>query len=140
MVEIDIVVRATGAEIPPTQLVKMAMDTVWKLFSGPENARLCVVFMNQAEHCALHNEFLNDPSATDVMAFPYQDEDLFGEILVNVEMAAACAAEHQQTIAEEVLLYIVHGGLHLIGFDDTCESTRKEMRDAEKQVMRALSN
>jgi probable rRNA maturation factor len=138
MVDIDIVVRAEGAEIPATESVQEAVNITWKLFSGPENARLCIVFLNQKEHCEMHDQFLNDPSATDVMAFPYHDDDLFGEILVNLEMAAARAAEHNHTVLKEALLYIVHGALHLIGFDDTCESTRKQMRSAENQVLRAL--
>jgi len=115
------------------------LQRAWQLFDGPYQAFVEVVWMAQAEHCAVHGKFLNDPSPTDVMAFPYGDEDLFGEILVNLDMAADQAKRRHLPIQQEVELYVVHGALHLLGFDDQDEPSRAAMRAAEKRVLAELS-
>ncbi|MCH2102277.1 MAG: rRNA maturation RNase YbeY [Planctomycetes bacterium] len=130
-------VRATHDPLLTVQQVKDAVCKVWEIEKGP-NARVEVVLMDEEEHAQLHGEFLRDPSATDVMAFPYGDDDCFGELLVNVEMAARVAAEHEHTPEQECALYVVHGCLHLLGYDDHEEEGRLEMRAAELRVMQAL--
>lgn len=130
--------RGQQESLLSVQQVRNAVRKVWEMEKGPKNVRVEVVLMDEQEHCDLHAEFLNDPSATDVMAFPYGDEDCFGEILVNVEMAARVAVEHAHSPFEECTLYVVHGCLHLLGYDDHEEQDRVEMRAAESRVMRAL--
>jgi probable rRNA maturation factor len=130
--------RARQDALLNAQQVRKAVRTVWESEKGPKNVRVEVVLMDEQEHCDLHAEFLNDPSATDVMAFPYEDEDCFGEILVNVEMAARVAVEHAHSPIEECTLYIVHGCLHLLGYDDHEEQDRLAMRAAEARAMERL--
>ncbi len=111
------------------------LQRAWELFDGPADALVEVVWMAQQEHCELHARFLDDPSPTDVMAFPYGDEDLFGEILVNIDMATEQAQQRHLPIQQEVELYVVHGALHLLGFDDHDDDTRSAMRAAESRVL-----
>ena len=136
-VTVAVTIRATQDALLNVQQVREAVRKVWGLESGPA-ARVEVVLMDEEEHSQLHGEFLHDPSATDVMAFPYGEEDCFGELLVNVEMAARVAAEHGQTAEQECTLYVVHGCLHLLGYDDHTDADRAEMRAAEVRVMQAL--
>ena len=121
-------------ELSEARLLEL-LQRAWKLFDGPAGALIEVVWMAQEEHCQLHAKFLQDPSPTDVMAFPYGDEDLFGEILVNLEMAAKQASELHLPIQQEVELYVVHGFLHLLGFDDHDEASCIAMRSAERRVL-----
>ena len=60
----------------------------------------------------VHAEFLDDPSETDAITFPY------GEILVSCDTAARYAAEHGLQPAEELFRYMVHGLTHLHGYLD----------------------
>lgn len=60
----------------------------------------------------VHDEFLNDPSETDAITFPY------GEILVSCDTAARYAAEHNLPPQEELFRYMVHGLTHLHGYLD----------------------
>lgn len=60
----------------------------------------------------VHDEFLNDPSETDAITFPY------GEILVSCDTAARYAAEHNLSPQEELFRYMVHGLTHLHGYLD----------------------
>lgn len=60
----------------------------------------------------VHGEFLDDPTATDAITFPY------GEVLVSCDTAAAYAAAHGLTREEELFRYMVHGLTHLHGYLD----------------------
>ena len=111
------------------------LQRAWSLFDGPEGALSEVVWMAQTAQGELHARFLNDPSPTDVMAFPYGDEDLFGEVLVNIDMALEQSQARHLPIQGEVELYVVHGALHLLGFEDDNDATRTAMRAAETRVL-----
>ena len=101
---------------------------------APQQTSVELCLMNEKEHCAAHQRFLNDPSATDVMAFPY-DDDCCGELLVNVEMALRRAPEFPHGPVHELLLYVVHGTLHLLGFDDHQPRDIENMRAAEQNIL-----
>ena len=102
---------------------------------APQQTSVELCLMNEKEHCAAHQTFLNDPSATDVMAFPYHDDDCCGELLVNVEMALRRAPEFSHGPVHELLLYVVHGTLHLLGFDDHQPRDIENMRAAEQNIL-----
>lgn len=83
----------------------------------------------------LHDEHLGDPSATDVMSFEMGDG---AEVVVSVETARRVAKQHGTTIRAEVALYIVHGILHTVGYDDKGAADRRRMRDAERAILTEL--
>ncbi len=104
-------------------------------FSVPPG-EISVAFLNEVDLAKVHDDFLDDPSPTDVITFPGDpDEDFAGEILVSAERAANEAPKHSHTFAEELTLYLVHGWLHLAGLDDLEETNRPTMRAAEKLLM-----
>lgn len=133
--KVEIVVKCRRKGMPSAATMRHYLQRAWQIYAGPREANLCLVFMEEKEHTALHQQFLNDPRPTDVMAFPYDDEDLFGEIVVNVDMAQQQCARFGKNFSQEILLYIVHGALHLIGFDDLCEASKRNMRFAEQRVL-----
>jgi probable rRNA maturation factor len=82
----------------------------------------------------VHRDFLNIPGATDVITFPY------GEILVCAHIAAARAPEFGHSTTQELALYIIHGLLHLSGFDDLTPSDAKKMAVTQQKILKlALS-
>ena len=80
----------------------------------------------------VHREFLNIPGATDVITFPY------GEILVCASIAAARAAEFGHSTTQELALYIIHGLLHLSGFDDLTAPEAKKMAAAQQRILKTV--
>ena len=66
------------------------------------------------------------------------DLDGAAELVISTETAARVAREHGHECAAEVALYVVHGLLHLCGYDDRTEPERQAMRGAERQVLTAL--
>ncbi len=119
-------------------LVRRAVEAVWRTYGGPPCGPVEVVFLDAAEHTEVHADFLGDPAETDVMAFPYGDEDLHGEILVNRDLAVREARRRRREATVEALLYVVHGALHLLGFADRCAAARREMRRAEERILSGL--
>lgn len=107
-------------------------------FSIPEG-ELSIVFMSDEMLAKLHEQFLDDPTPTDVITFlGDSDMDFAGEICVSVDRAVEECQKHNNSLAEEVSLYLVHGWLHLAGLDDIREQDREVMRRAEATVMEML--
>jgi probable rRNA maturation factor len=80
-----------------------------------------------------------DPTATDVITFEGDaTAGLAGEICVSADTAAAYAREHGHDFATELTLYVVHGWLHLAGYDDLAPAKKRRMRAAEARALKLL--
>ena len=94
-----------------------------------------ITFVSEKEICSLHKKYFNDPSSTDCISFPidseYSEYSILGEVFVCPKVAIEYATKHKNTPGKELTLYIVHGLLHLIGYDDISEKERKIMRKKE---------
>lgn len=103
-----------------------------------------IYFVESQELCTLHAQFFGDPSPTDCISFPIEDAPEFsgyrilGEIFVSPLAAMEYAAKKQSDPYRELTLYVVHGLLHLIGYDDMERETRVAMRAAERRHMQRL--
>lgn len=117
--------------------VKRLVQTVIEL-EGESCSEVNVYFVDTPTICELHEQFFNDPSPTDCMSFPMDDEGedrLLGEIFICPATAIEYAALHKGNAYQETSLYIVHSLLHLMGYGDTEEEEIVIMREAEKRHM-----
>ena len=97
---------------------------------------LSIVFLNKEDHSQLHGQFLNDFRPTDVITFPADPEnDLVGEICVSVDQAIEVSDSEKLTLDQELSLYLIHGWLHLVGFDDKNTNDRKIMKREEANAL-----
>jgi probable rRNA maturation factor len=100
---------------------------------------LSIVFLTDAELARLHGEFLRDPTTTDVITFEGDPRHgTAGEICVSADTAAAYTRRHGRDFSTELTLYVVHGWLHLAGYDDLAPAKKRAMRRAEARSMRVL--
>lgn len=100
---------------------------------------LSIVFLDDASIAQLHNDYLNDPSPTDVITFPSDLHfDLAGEICVSVDHALHFSQMTDMRFEKELSLYLIHGWLHLAGFNDLTKSQILAMRAAEKDILQIL--
>ncbi|MGE9297423.1 MAG: rRNA maturation RNase YbeY [Puniceicoccales bacterium] len=103
------------------------------------DGELSLVFLTDDELAKIHDDFLDDPSPTDVITFPGDSEmDFAGEICVSVDRALSEAPAQGWTFSEELALYLLHGWLHLAGLDDLDDDSRADMRAAEQRCLTAL--
>lgn len=94
-------------------------------------------FVDTQKISELHFQYFGDPSPTDCISFPL-DSAMLGDVFVCPQTAVEYARKHGKDPYEELSLYIVHGLLHLIGYDDIEDEDRAAMRAAEKRHMREL--
>jgi probable rRNA maturation factor len=103
------------------------------------SARISLAVVDDSTIHALNRQFLNHDWPTDVLSFVLEEGEDFlsGEVVLSADTAAAAAvSEGNWTPAEEQLLYVIHGVLHLIGFDDQTEADLRQMRAAEQFYLR----
>jgi probable rRNA maturation factor len=94
---------------------------------------LSIAFVDDVQIAQVHADFMDDPTPTDVITFPANPEmESAGEIIVSVDHARSRSAELREPFSRELSLYLIHGWLHLAGYDDRNESDRAKMREAEQ--------
>jgi probable rRNA maturation factor len=87
------------------------------------------VLIDRVTMARVHGDFLGDPTETDVITFPY------GEILICPAVARDQASRHGLAVEDEVLLYGLHGLLHLTGYDDLDPGPRRKMKAAQNRLL-----
>lgn len=95
-------------------------------------------FISKPRICELHALYFDDPSPTDCISFPMDESTdapyrVLGEIFVCPQVAKEYAVKHQIDPYEELSLYIIHGLLHLMGYNDIDVRERALMRKAERR-------
>jgi rRNA maturation RNase YbeY len=90
-----------------------------------------IIFLSDRDLAEMHNTFLNDPSPTDVITFNLGNEKIEGEIYISSERAKAQSREYNVSFENEIIRLVVHGLLHLAGYDDLSESDYKKMKQKE---------
>lgn len=99
-------------------------------------AALSIAIVDDAEIARLHGLWFDDPTPTDVISFELGGDDgPAGELYVSLDTALRSACERRLDPRRELALYVVHGALHLCGFDDTTTRGRAAMRAAERAVL-----
>lgn len=94
---------------------------------------VAVLFVSDERMALLHWRFLNQSGPTDVITFQH------GEIFVSAETARRHARTFGNSLAREVRLYIVHGLLHLHGFDDRSKADARKMKAAQEKILATVS-
>ncbi len=107
---------------------------------GRPGAEIAVVFVDDPTLAELHERVLSDPTPTDVITFDLGEEGggPVGELYVSPERARAVARRRGGSVERELSLYVVHGVLHLCGYDDEKPRDRSRMRAAERAVLERL--
>jgi probable rRNA maturation factor len=112
-----------------------------RFLGGCPPGELSLVFLTDPALAKIHADFMNDPAATDVITFEGdQATGLAGEICVSADTARRYAHEHERAFAKELTLYVVHGWLHLAGYDDRQPARKCRMRAAETRAMKLLQD
>jgi probable rRNA maturation factor len=100
---------------------------------------MSLVLASDATMSDLHQRFMNDPATTDVLTFPLDVDKrgraTSGEVYVCVPEARRRAKGQGSRVADEVLLYALHGMLHLCGFDDRTPAGFTRMHRTEDRIL-----
>lgn len=129
-------------------LVKVRVPLLSKLVSlvltenGVRDREIDIVLVDDARIKILNRKYLGRSGATDVISFGFDNvmegrmpERILGDVVVSTERAFFRAAEFGKDIAEEICLYVIHGVLHLLGFDDQGKTAAQRMRREEERML-----
>ena len=104
---------------------------------------LSVCFVNASEITSLNERFLHHKGPTDVITFDYSDtgaaSGILGEIFICIDQAVSQARRFRTTWQSDLVRYLIHGLLHLCGYDDRTAKSRREMKAAENRLVRQLA-
>jgi len=113
-----------------------------------QNAELEIHFVSAGEMTRINKKFLQHGGSTDVLTFDYSTPGgrtpdarrrLHGEIFICMDEAILQARTFRTTWQLEIVRYLIHAVLHLLGHDDSHTGTRRKMKRAENRLLRQLS-
>jgi len=118
--------------------IKHAVKEV--LSKEEKDARLSIVLVDNSRIKELNKQYFDSDEVTDVISFPLSNNKnlLSGEIIVSVETAVDTAGKRNISIEGEIVLYIIHGILHLLGYDDSNEGNARVMHEEESKILKTL--
>ena len=99
-----------------------------------------IIFTSNEYLLSINKEYLNHNYHTDVITFEYNDEKLIsGDIFVSVEQVRINALNYQKSFENELSRVVIHGVLHLLGYNDTLPQDVKEIRKEEDDALMLLN-
>ncbi len=139
------VLNETDVVVDELELLACARYVLDQMRVHPR-AELCIRLVGPEAMTALHVAWMDLDGPTDVMSFPMDEltpgtegtepvEGMLGDVVICPQVASAQAAAAGHTTAEEVLLLLTHGILHLLGFDHATEAEEKEMFDLQRTLL-----
>ena len=121
--------------------VKDAARTVLE-GEGVRASKVTIAFVDNPHIHRLNKQFLNHDEPTDVLTFPYSEPGakvLEGEVVIGYDIAKEYANDRGHEWHVELLLYVIHGCLHLCGYDDSDARGEREMRAKEREYLAKLA-
>jgi len=118
-------------------------DVVRAVLDGEEvaEAEISLAFVDNPTIHRLNQRYLQHDEPTDVLSFPLSEPNakkLAGELVIGVEIAQVQAAERGHDVQAELALYVIHGLLHLCGYDDHEPADAAAMHERERHYLRQL--
>ncbi|HSE21230.1 MAG TPA: rRNA maturation RNase YbeY [Pyrinomonadaceae bacterium] len=103
---------------------------------GGQHSSATIAFVSDKTIRELNNQFRGIDKATDVLSFPAEEDDNLGDIAISVDTAATQCMENGLTLNEEIAQLMLHGLLHLSGYDH--ETDNGEMNRLELKLRKQL--
>ncbi len=113
------------------QLINLSLDA-----TKYNQVKINLIFCDNDKLNSFKRKYFDDDVLTDIVTFPIKnDNDLEAEIYISIEMAKLNADEFNVSLNNELSRLIIHGVLHLIGFDDNTENAKKIMFAKQEEII-----
>jgi len=110
-------------------------------YNNIDTGDITIIFGKDKLLSQLKNKYFGQDQLTDVIAFRYDDESyekLEGEIYISLQRAKENASDFNEPLQKEIARLIIHGSLHLIGFDDNTKKSKREMTNMEEIFLKKI--
>lgn len=131
---IEVVNRQRAARIERERIIDLAQRAL--ALVGKPAASVTIAFVRDRAIRELNREFRRTDRATDVLSFPAREKDYLGDVVISTDTAMKQAGEAGFTFEREVSELVLHGLLHLVGYDH--ETDNGEMNRLELKLRRKL--
>ena len=123
--------------------IKVLAQAVLKLLKQPKDTFVSISFVSKAEIKKLNRQYFRKNRVTDVIALEYKKnnsfyKDYLGDIIIAPEIAKSNAAIYGVKFFDELSLYVIHGILHLLGYDDTTPALKKRIEKKQQEIIASL--
>ena len=138
VVDVVVIRHTVSDETPDDAEIRELIDRALDAEEAVGAWEVSVVLVDDDELRALHRDFMDIDEPTDVMTFPVgedEEREAGGDIVISVDRAADQGPEHGHTTAQEIRFLIVHGVLHLCGWDDHSDADRAAMLERQRVIL-----
>ena len=139
MIRVSIASPQELIELPFAQLREVGRVVLES--EGVKEAKISLAFVDNPTIHDINKRFLKHDEPTDVITFPLSNpgaKKLEGELVISVEIAIEQAKERGHSVEVEQCLYVIHGLLHLCGYDDKSPADEKAMRARERHYLNQI--
>lgn len=123
-----------GARIPKRSFVSVSR-VLKKLFLKSGDWKVSVAFISQSEIKKINQAYRGQNKPTDVLSFTHAEDGVLGEVLICYQMAKEQAKKQRIPVREEVIRLLVHGILHLMGYDHIKKKEAEEMFALQEVIL-----
>lgn len=129
------------SEIPISKLILRRLKFIGQVILDIEkitDTELSILLVNDSRITELNRQYFHCDRSTDVIAFPQSDNHLsgkpsvLGDVVISIDTAERQALERNHYLEDELGYLLIHGILHLLGYDDIKSSSRRKMRAKER--------
>jgi len=143
---IDIIQEKKYKRLDNSKLKYIAKKTL-SMEGAPRGAALTITLVSDGAIKKLNKKFKDENIATDVLAFSMTEgaavkgqKGYLGDVVISVDTAARQAKAYNLSFEKEIYLYVIHGILHLLGYEDVAPTQRSSMQTRQEYILRFLCN
>jgi probable rRNA maturation factor len=143
--EIDLQVACTPTELPTKEQFQLWVDTALaEVSSEPKQEfELTIRLVNNEESQQLNMQYRGKDKPTNVLSFPFEvpegvELNLLGDLIICIEVMKQEAQEQNKALFDHWAHLVIHGCLHLVGFDHISDTEAVEMESIETSILKKL--
>jgi probable rRNA maturation factor len=140
-IELELQIATQAQTLPHPAQIREWVGTV--LANHFETAQLTIRIVDEAESAELNERFLGKQGPTNVISFPYEPipgipDNILGDIVICAPLVVKEADEQDKTILAHWAHLVIHGLLHLLGYDHQTDKEAEEMEKLEVKILKKL--
>ncbi len=143
MIELDVQYASAAADLPSAEQLQQWVQAALTAAAYNEPAELTIRIVDEEEGQALNRDYRQRDYATNVLSFPFDEAielplNLLGDLVICAAVVSREAAQQEKAVSAHWAHLVVHGCLHLLGYDHMNDDDADTMENLEVAIMAAL--
>ncbi len=136
--DVSVIDRENYLERGREKALVVLTERILRYMDLPERSQVCLSFVSDADMRELNRRYRKVNRTTDVLSFAQRDVGdvgILGDVVISYDTAVRNSQRFSVTVEGEIRRLVVHGILHLLGFDHAEKRQRKTMRGKESEIL-----